>query len=454
MSVNRAGPGRRAAWLLLIPLLLACEVLGLGHSGEETAPPAATSEATAVPAETSTALPTTTEPAKQRPPAPVASPTATRRSLPQTAVPALLPAPLYFIGEDGQGQGGQIMRLEADGRTLRQLTDVPGGILDFDVSPVDSRLVYVSGNKLIQSDPQGENAIVKVDAGQITIDPTRAPAAQVRATQTIDRPRFSPDGGQIAFGLNGVNLILAGEATDYKMVLPSDPYPDRTDPTSGRTDGPIRFFWPKSWSPDGRQLLVEFGTFPEGGGLAVLDMDDNQWHVVTNVDRIECCDWAWTADPGVAILASDLIAYGMPGLARVSPLTGSGQTIINGAPETPGVIGLPPSLQVFKAPVAAADGRILLFVAQGYQERPLQPQFHMAQLLPGESETRPLREDSLYPVEALWAPDGRGAVLVNPGPSSMYPIVGPLSWLAADGSPAIDLLASGGVLRWGPAALL
>jgi hypothetical protein len=321
--------------------------------------------------------------------------------------------------------------------------------------------VYVSGNRLIETDPNGRNPIVKVDAGEIVIDPTRAPADQLRITRSIDKPRFSPDGGQIVFGLNGVNLILAGAATEYAVLLPSDPYPDPNNPGAAGAEGPIRFYWPESWSPDGRHLLIQFAYYPEAGGLVVYDLASGEWNEVTNPDRIACCDWAWADDGQTAYLASDLIAYGMPGLAQVSTATGESQTLITGAPETPGVTGLPPSIQVFSAPLAAGDGRVLLFVAIGYQDDPLQPMFHMAEYTPGAAETAPLRSDEYFPIEALWAADGRGAVIVNPGPSSAYPIRGPLRWVPANGAAAVDLpatgvvatgvVASGGVLRWGPA---
>lgn len=450
MNINRPQLGRRAAWLLLIPLLLACQFAADLFSRDDATPAAATLQVATVVVEedlvataTMASAETTSAPA---PPTPPISPSPTAASPRLTAQPTLLPAPLYFIG-----QNGQIMRLEADGLALQQITDVPEGIQDFDVSPVDGRLAYVSGNKLIETGPNGDKPIVKVDAGQIAIDPTVAPVEQAQFTQTIERPRFSPDGGKIAFGLNGVNLILAGAATEYATLIASDPYPGYNDPNFGRSEEAIRFFWPASWAPDGQRLLVDFAYYPEGGGLAVLDLTTNEWNVVTNPDGIVCCDWTWTTNSEVAILASDLTAYGVPGLAQVSPVTGVGQTIIHGAPETPGVTGLPPSLQVFKAPYAAVDGRILTFVAIGYQDEPAQPQFHMAALAPGETETTPLRDDAYYPVEALWASDGRGAVIVTPGPSSTYPIVGPLLWLPANGGPAVPLPTSGGALRWGPA---
>jgi len=444
---------RRLAWLLLVPMLLACDfITGAISRNDATDVPA---QAETVPADQpeapSIAGPTATKPAP--PPTPPISPSPTGASPRQTAEATLLPAPLYFIGQNAQGQAGQIMRLEATGLELQQITDEPEGIFDFDVSPVDGRLVYVSGNKLIETGPNGDNPIVKVDAGPITVDPTAVPAEQARISQRIDKPRFSPDGGQIVFGLNGVNLILAGAATEYAVLLPSDPYPDPNNPAAATDQGPIRFYWPDSWSPDGRRLLIQFAYYPEAGGLAVYDLASGEWNPVTNADGIECCDWAWSPDSEIAFLASDLLAYGRPGLAQVSTTTGGSQTLINGAPDTPGVTGLPPNLQVFKAPLAAGDGRLLLFTAIGYQDEPLQPMFHMAEVTAGVTQTVPLRDDAYFPVEVLWAPDGRGAVLVNPGPNMTIPVAGPLLWLPTDGGPAVNLPAVGGALRWGPALI-
>ena len=58
---------------------------------------------------------------------------------------AILPAPLLFIN----AEDGQIWRVERDGRTLSPVTDEPAPITDFDVSPKDGALIYVSNNELI-----------------------------------------------------------------------------------------------------------------------------------------------------------------------------------------------------------------------------------------------------------------------------------------------------------------
>ena len=458
MNFERFRPGRRAAWLLLIPLLLACNFVSDMLSPAESLSPAATTPE-ATPISTATAPPpTATPPAAPTestlpadpPPTPLVIPSPTSESPRMTDEPTLLPAALYFIGQTGIGQVGQIMRLEADGRSLSQITDAPEGILDFDVSAVDGRLVYVSDNQLIETGADGQNPIVKVDAGPIVDAGPGAGTGAARITQAIDRPRFSPDGGQIVFGLNGVNLILAGLATEYAILLPSDPFPDFNDPNFTMPEGPTRFYWPESWSPDGRRLLLRFGYYPEGGGLALLDLSSRELNMVTNADGIECCDWAWSADSQTGFVASDQIAYGVPGLIQVDPATGGSATLINGAPETPGVTGQPPSIRLFRAPFAAGNGIVYSFVATGDQDEPHQPLFHMAQLPAGANDTIPLRDDEYLSIDTLWAADGRGAVIADVGPSSTYPISGPIRWLAAGGEPAVDLPASGGMLRWGP----
>lgn len=425
MKFRRFWPGWRAAWLLLIPLLLACEFVSDRFAGRAETPE---------PAATMVAEPSETPTAGARPPTPPVSPSPTVASPRMMAELTLLPAPLYFVGETGE-----IMRLEPDGQALSQITDTTFGIRDFDVSPVDGRLIYVSGNMLIETDPDGGNPIVKVDGGPIQDDGT----GSAKITQTIDRPRFSPNGGHIAFGLKGINLILAGSATEYSVLLPSDPYPDLDDPDYVFPEVQTRFYWPGSWSPDGRLLQIGFGYYPEGGGLAVVNVADGDWNPVTNADGIECCDWAWSADSAIGFLASDQVAYHVPGLAQVDPLTGGSQTIIHGAPESP-------EIQLFRAPFAAGESILYTFVAAGREDASLPLNYHLAQIPAGATETDRLRDDAYYFVDYLWAADGRGAVIADAGPSSTYPIIGPLRWLPADGGPAVDLPASGGALRWGP----
>jgi hypothetical protein len=180
--------------------------------------------------EVATAVPETNQtPEAEATPAP---PTAE----PEPGGPAVLPAALYFLNTHNQ-----IVRLAADGLTLTQITNEPQPVTDFDVSPVNGRLIYVSGNNLIESAADGSNPFVKITGETFNPD---EPGASI--TKAITSPRYSPDGSQIAFGLNGVNLIASGEATDYQVVVPSDPYPDPNNPPPN-SEQPIRFLTSGQW---------------------------------------------------------------------------------------------------------------------------------------------------------------------------------------------------------------
>ena len=100
---------------------------------------------------------------------------------------------------------GQIERLETDGVTRRAITDEATRITDFDISPVDGSLIYVTDNQLVQTDVAGSNRVVKVSG-----EPFDPQSPEGLVNLQISAPRFSPDGKQIAFGLGGVNLIATG----------------------------------------------------------------------------------------------------------------------------------------------------------------------------------------------------------------------------------------------------
>ncbi len=174
-----------------VGLLLALFLLA-GCGGDE---PKASAPASAVESGQMTPIIPTTTPTT-RPPTdtPVPTPQPTR-----VVIQEILPAALYFL------QDGQIQRLESDGVTLTQMTQEQEPVTDFDVSPVDARLIYVAGNSLIEANPQYGTHFVKVVGAPVEDQP------DAYVSQRISAPHFSPDGSQVAFGLNGINLIPAGE---------------------------------------------------------------------------------------------------------------------------------------------------------------------------------------------------------------------------------------------------
>ena len=121
----------------------------------------------------------------------------------------VLPAPLYHLGSDGQ-----IIRLERNGTTLIRATEEVAPVIDFDVSPVNGMLAYVSGNNLILADPYGGDIRVLVEG---SIEPDE----HCRIIQILT-PVFSPTGVEIAFAMDGVHLVFAGGG-DSELIQRNDP---------------------------------------------------------------------------------------------------------------------------------------------------------------------------------------------------------------------------------------
>lgn len=406
--------------MLLALLLLA------GCGGDETPTPTSAPSpvavggqmtpvvATVVPTATPTATETTAPPSPTAPIVPV-------------AIQEILPAALYFL------QDGQIQRLESDATTLTQFTQEAEPIIDFDVSPIDARLVYVSGNRLVEANPQYGTEFIKVDGG--AYDETEP---EQMITRRISSPHFSPDGSQIAFGLNGVALISAGEASEYTTVLASDPYPEPN--TAPRTA--VRFFSPGPWSPDGQRLLVNFSYWPEAGGVALLDLTGGGLTELSSDDpnAALCCGWNWGQDGSTGYIASDMLIYAVPGLTRIDAASGQATAI---------AIGLPPQgpsaqepIRLFHSAYETEDGSLLSFVSQPDEFDENAPYFLQRISADGSAYTALLEEGHPNIVEVLWAGDGSGAVVRMRDAEELV-------WVPVDGE-AVALPVVGSNLRWAP----
>jgi hypothetical protein len=353
----------------------------------------------------------------------------------QPEAPIVLPAPLYYLVSSGTTQ--QIWRIETDGTTRTQVTQEAAGVSDFDVSARDGSLAYVSGNALIKTDGLGQNRSVLVQG------PPLAPERdESYYTAEITKPRWSPDGSRLAYGMNGINLIDTAGGTPTAL-RPNDPIPG----PSGPITQPVNLYWPHSWSPDGARMLIEIGYYLGEGNVGVLNLADNSVQALTSPQGYVCCAPAWAPDSQNIFYANAVEGIVPPGLWRTDVTTGEGETLING-------IAKDAILSVANA-FPTADNNLYYFYA--VTKAPSDP----GQSVPlsmyrsqsdGVTDQTQLRTDAHVIGEALWAKDGGSAVIVDATAaldSGVYPPQGPLLYLKADGSSAIPLADAGRLLRWG-----
>jgi dipeptidyl aminopeptidase/acylaminoacyl peptidase len=345
--------------------------------------------------------------------------------------PTVLPAPLYYLAPNGATS--QIWRIETDGTTRTQITQEAAGVSDFDVSAHDGSLAYISGNTLITTDGLGNNRSVLVQGP--TLSPERNESYY---TAELTRPRWSPDGTRLAYGLNGINLIDT-TSDGSTALLPNDPIPGPNDPLTQTAN----LYWPHNWSPDGSRMLIEIGYYRSEGSLGVLHLADNSVAALSSPAGYVCCAPAWAADNRTIFYANPTDGIVPPGMWRTEVMTGEGETLING-------IAKDAILSVANV-FPTADDDLYYFYA--ITKAPSNPGQNVALSMyrsqsDGVTEQTQLRTDSYAVGEALWASDASGAVIVE-SPEGVYPPQGALLYLKADDSPAISLAAEGRSLRWG-----
>jgi hypothetical protein len=156
-----------------------------------------------------------------------------------------------------------------------------------------------------------------------------------------------------------------------------------------------------------------------------------------------CCNASWSADGSRIIMAGWGFGTESSDLWQYDPSSGQGSNLIP--------MKTSDGIYHYSEFPAFINGKIFLL----YGNYPAAPTGNM---LAGLAETTtssslpvtPLRPDSQYLNEVIWAKDGSLAVAVQIPPGEPnYPMYGPVILLTFDGQPTIPLTPSGRSLKWG-----
>ncbi len=363
---------------------------------------------------------------------PTDTPSAPTEELPTETppgAPTVLPAALYYLNNDSGGLL-QIFRLDPDGVTVRQLTSEPVKIRMYDVSPVDGRLAYIVNNQLILMNADGSGRTVLVDGGLLESDISYI-------TNSLSYPRFSPDGGTLAYGMNGLNFYDLASGTS---VNPLTNIPREGEGFTIIEEG----YAPQEFSPDGSKLLVNVFYY-EGGTLGFYDMASSAFIRLSRPESgLLCCNSQWTSDGSAVYVASSVIGLVDPGMWRFDSASGSGITLL--PPTNPDG-----SYNFADYPLLPSDGQLRFF----FVNLPTIPEGHTPLILNQSAPDAVTGRALIYPEtfttmnEAIWSPDGSQIVVVEGTDANMY-YGGAATLYTLSGGAPIPLVPFAQDLRWGP----
>ncbi len=323
---------------------------------------------------------------------------------------SILPAPLYYLV--GENESRQVWRMGTDGQ-VSQITFEPAGVSNFDISPVDGRVAYLSNNQFLLVDATGAGRQVLVTAG---------------VDESLSSPVWSPDGTRLAYGRDGIHIYTLATGED-RLILANN---------NSIYAGEFRRYTPLSWSPDGNKIAVFIGYY-EWIGLGITSTGDGAL-----LSEFEPGDsLAWSTD-SQTLFQARVPSYGMlsqePGLFSISATAGASlQTLI-------------PNTSTWW-PHQRPDGRLLYFMGPpgSNDTSATMPVSLVASLPDGVTEQQTLRSNLLwlsvgeFP-EALWTPDGSHVITHL---SHALSKTSEILYISAEEQPFVFLMQEGSGFRWG-----
>ncbi len=361
---------------------------------------------------------------------PDASPTAT---VPAPNAPTdILPHTLYYLAPDNAGIT-QVFRMGYDGIAQYPITSESVDVSDYDVSPVDGSVAYVSDNQIfyIHADGTGRRALIYPSS----VDPNNP------FMSTMSSPVFSLDGQTLAYAHKGLQIYSF--ATDTSKLL----IKNLVDDVGNSTFVPRELYAPQRYSADGTKLLINLSYY-EGGSSAIYYPATNDLVRLNGGEgALICCnDTKWSFDGSSIYAASPTLGMFNSGLWRVDAATGQVTTLIQ-ADAGGGNYNL--ADEAYLAP----DGQLYFFFAtipspEGMITRsPLQ----LVRSAPDGVTGRTVLSGETFELlnEALWAPDASFVILtIAPAPEIYQG--GQAAIVYLDGRASVVLVPFARQMKWGP----
>jgi Tol biopolymer transport system component len=339
-------------------------------------------------------------------------------------VDAPLPASVYYL--DGRAEEPQVWRLGADGVTTEQMTDEAGEWMTSAVSPADGSLALITDNRLFLQDGDGKDRRLVADASQVDIT-----SEDYVFRGLVESPVFSPDGRTLAYAFDGLHLYNLASGEDAHVLtnlgnLLGEPFVFTKET-----------YYPGSWSPDGSMLLISMGYF-EGSTLAVMEAGAEPPFRRLRSDGPACCFFSWSADGQSIFVANPSFGVEWPGLWEFDAETGEESVLVATVPGSEHYVGWP---------VQIPGGDLIYFHGEHFSPEAGIPLVMVRSRADGSERTQ-LRPEQFRIAEALWAPDGSLAVILQVSDDGGRQVV----LTRTDGDPLNVLIEGERIwgLTWGP----